>query len=179
MIGLDIVDRSTWASHRPNRLNRIAKKILSDHELKYYKDAHNPLCVLQHAWTYKEAVFKILSKIRGAQHFIPREISIQTCEDIPFNKWYQVKANTYILWVKSYCTKSIIYSIARQRGISEETIRQKVIDLGFRSPRSEMRRELRAITTSDLKVFASGMRDVDQSFSYSGTYAGYAVLVCY
>ena len=71
-VGNDVVDLKEPANAGKSRDSRFLKKILTDAEIEYVKNADNPDMELWSLWACKETAYKVIRKYLSATAFVPR-----------------------------------------------------------------------------------------------------------
>ena len=71
-VGNDVVDLKEPANAGKSRDSRFLKKILTDAEIEYVKNADNPDMELWSLWACKETAYKVIRKYLSETAFVPR-----------------------------------------------------------------------------------------------------------
>ena len=71
-VGNDVVDLREPANAGKSRESRFLKKILTDAEIEFVKNAENPDAALWSLWACKETAYKVIKKSFSDTAFIPR-----------------------------------------------------------------------------------------------------------
>ena len=72
-VGNDVVDLKDAANSGKSRDSRFLKKILTDAEIEYVKNADGPDQALWSLWACKETAYKVIKKILPDIVFAPRQ----------------------------------------------------------------------------------------------------------
>ncbi len=75
-VGNDVVDLKDASNAGKSGDSRFLKKILTDAEIEYVKNADNPDLALWSLWACKETAYKIVKKKLPAVAFVPRQWNV-------------------------------------------------------------------------------------------------------
>lgn len=85
-VGNDVVDLTEQANAGKSRDSRFLKKILTDAEIEFVKNAENPDEALWSFWACKETAYKVKKKSCPGTAFIPRRWQVVFSKD-PSTYW--------------------------------------------------------------------------------------------
>jgi phosphopantetheinyl transferase (holo-ACP synthase) len=106
------VDWKDPSNARKSRDSRYLKKILTNAEIDFVRNADNPDKALWALWTCKETAYKVIRKSHASASFLPRQWSVKINQtDKIFMEGKVIIPGENTVFVQVHCTESYVHCI--------------------------------------------------------------------